>query len=90
MDVNREKSDYIYECVVQVHLYTEEKPLNAGPLDGYFRRCQVTETEPPVDGTTVCSFACGDNKRGCDYVIVRVFGRYGPARSLCEVELMLN
>ncbi|KAI0240458.1 hypothetical protein LSAT2_008806, partial [Lamellibrachia satsuma] len=60
-----------------VHVYTEEKPLNAGPFDGYFKRCQVTETEPPVNGVTVCSFTC-DNKRGCDYVIVRVFGRYGP------------
>ena len=82
--------DDIIECVFQVHVYTEEKPLNAGLFDGYFRRCQVTETEPTVDGATVCSFACGDTKRGCDYVFVRVFGRYGPVRSLCEVELILN
>ena len=84
---------YVYvditECVVQVHVYTLEKPLNAGPSDGYFRRCQVTETEPTVDGATVCSFACGNNYRGCDYFTARVFGRYGPVRSLCEVELML-
>ncbi|KAI0229490.1 hypothetical protein LSAT2_020086, partial [Lamellibrachia satsuma] len=52
----------------------KEKPLNAGPFDGYFRRCQVVEAEPPVDGATVCSFACGGNKRDCDYVFVRVFG----------------
>ncbi|KAI0207373.1 hypothetical protein LSAT2_007977, partial [Lamellibrachia satsuma] len=62
----------------QVHVYTEEKPLNAVPFDGYFRRCQLAEAEPPVDGVTVCSFACGDNKRGCHYAFVRVFGRYGP------------
>ncbi|KAI0234525.1 hypothetical protein LSAT2_015199 [Lamellibrachia satsuma] len=74
----------------QVHVYTEEKPLNAGPFDGFFRRCQVTETEPPVNGVTVCTFECGDNKQGCDYVIVRVFGRYGPVRSLCEIELIFN
>ena len=77
-------------CALQVHVYTEEKPLNAVPLDGYFRRCQVVEAEPPVDGATVCSFACGGNERGCDYVFVRVFGRYGPVRSLCEVELIGN
>ncbi|KAI0237738.1 hypothetical protein LSAT2_011676, partial [Lamellibrachia satsuma] len=74
----------------QVHVNTLEKPLNAGPSDGYFRRCQVTETESPEDGVTVCSFACGNKYRGCDYFTVRVFGRYGPVRSLCEVELMLN
>ncbi|KAI0218231.1 hypothetical protein LSAT2_030051, partial [Lamellibrachia satsuma] len=74
----------------QVHVYTEEKPLNAGPFDGYFRRCQVSETEPPVDGATVCSFACRCIERACDFVVVRVFGRYGPERSLCEIELMLN
>ena len=85
-----EKYEDISECALQVHVYTEEKPLNAGPFDGYFRRCQLAEAEPPVDVVTVCSFACGDNKRGCDYAFVRVFGRYGPVRSLCEVELILN
>ncbi|KAI0242231.1 hypothetical protein LSAT2_014382 [Lamellibrachia satsuma] len=74
----------------QVHVYTEEKPLNAGPLDGYFRRFQLTETEAPVTDLTVCSFACGCIERACDFFIVRVFGRYGPERSLCEIELMLN
>ncbi|KAI0230343.1 hypothetical protein LSAT2_019294 [Lamellibrachia satsuma] len=74
----------------QVHVYTEEKPLYAGEFDGYFKRCQLTATERPADGaTTVCSFSCGCTKRGCDYVTVRIFGRYGPIRSLCEVELRI-
>ncbi|KAI0221417.1 hypothetical protein LSAT2_027243 [Lamellibrachia satsuma] len=71
----------------QVHVYMEEKPLHAGPFDGYFKRCQLTATERPADGATVCSFSCGCTKRGCDYVTVRIFGRYGPIRSLCEIEL---
>ncbi|KAI0231437.1 hypothetical protein LSAT2_018192, partial [Lamellibrachia satsuma] len=70
----------------QVHVYTEEKPLYAGPFDGYFKRCQLTATEPPADGATACSFSCHCTKRGCDYVTVHIFGRYGPIRSLCEVE----
>ncbi|KAI0219914.1 hypothetical protein LSAT2_028559 [Lamellibrachia satsuma] len=74
----------------QVHVYTEEKPLNAGPFDGYFRRCQVSETETPVDGVTVCSFTCDCIERACDFFGVRVFGRYGPERSLCEIELIFN
>ncbi|KAI0240032.1 hypothetical protein LSAT2_009271 [Lamellibrachia satsuma] len=74
----------------QVHVYTEEKPLNAGPFDGYFRRCQVSETEPSVDGVTVCSFACVCIERACDVFGVRVFGQYGPERSLCEIELIFN
>ena len=81
---------HMFLCVVQIHVYTEEKPFYAGPFDGYFMRCQVTETEPHVDGTSVCSFACGDNRRGFDSFTVRVFGRYGPVRSLCEVELIVN
>ncbi|KAI0235237.1 hypothetical protein LSAT2_014282 [Lamellibrachia satsuma] len=72
----------------QVHVYTEEKPLYGGQFDGYFRRCQLAAAEWPADGATVCSFSCVCTKRGCDYVTVRIFGRYGPIRSLCEVELM--
>ena len=71
-------------------MYTEEKPLYAGPFDGYFKRCHVKATERPVDGTTICFFTCGCTNHGCHEVTVRIFGRYGPVRSLCEVEVVNN
>ena len=69
-------------------MYTEVKPLYDGPFDGYFKRCQVTATDRPVEGTTICSFTCGCTTHGCDEVTVRIFGRFGPIRSLCEVEVI--
>ncbi|KAI0235588.1 hypothetical protein LSAT2_013885, partial [Lamellibrachia satsuma] len=72
-----------------VHVYTEVRPLYDG-FNGYYRRCHLTATAAPADGATVCSFGCLCTNRPCDFVFVRVFGRYGPVRSLCEVELILD
>ena len=74
--------------LLQVHVDTMEKSVNKGPFDGYFLRCELTKTEKYAGDVSMCSFCCQCPARGCDYVFVRVFGRNGPVRSLCEVELM--
>ncbi|KAK2173202.1 hypothetical protein NP493_893g01063 [Ridgeia piscesae] len=71
----------------QVHVYTEQHPLEL-IFSGYYRRCHLAESAAPVDGATVCQFHCLCTSRPCDFVFVRVFGRFGPVRSLCEVELL--
>ena len=70
-------------CVYQVHVYRQ---IHEAP-SGNYRRCKMTVSEPPVGGTTVCSFSCDCDKRMCGVIFVRIFGRYGPVRSLCELEL---
>ncbi|KAK2156967.1 hypothetical protein NP493_1923g00003 [Ridgeia piscesae] len=72
----------------QVHVDTMEKSVGTGPFDGNFLRCELTKTEKPGGDLSLCSFCCQCPTRGCDFVFVRVFGRYGPVRSLCEVELI--
>ncbi|KAK2188358.1 hypothetical protein NP493_135g05035, partial [Ridgeia piscesae] len=72
----------------QVHVATMEKSVGTGPFDGNFLRCELTKTEKPGGDISLCSFCCQCPTRGCDFVFVRIFGRYGPVRSLCEVELI--
>ena len=69
-------------CAFQVHVYRELD------VPGNYKRCKVTTSEPPSDDTTVCSFRCDCDKRMCGTIYVRIFGRYGPGRSLCEIELL--
>ncbi len=71
-------------CVLQVHVYRQ---MHEAP-SGNYRRCKLTASKPPLGDTTECAFICDCDKRMCDIVFVRIFGRYGPARSLCEVELL--
>ena len=68
----------------QVHVYRQ---IHGAP-SGNYRRCKLTASEPPADDTTACSFSCDCDKRICGAIFVRIFGRYGPARSLCEIELL--
>ena len=74
--------------LLQVHVDTMEKSVGRGPFNGYCLRCELTKTEKSGGGISLCSFCCQCPARGCDFVFVRVFGRNGPVRSLCEVELM--
>ncbi|KAK2185937.1 hypothetical protein NP493_218g02004 [Ridgeia piscesae] len=69
----------------QLHVYTVTE-LSGGPFDGSFRRCHVTTTEP-LGGATVCSFTCRCTDTPCLYVTARIFGNFGPVKSLCEIEI---
>ena len=69
--------------IFQVHVYRQRHDAPSGN----YRRCKVTPIESAADDTTVCSFSCDCDKRMCGAIFVRVFGRYGPVRSLCEIEL---
>ena len=74
-----------YVVVIQLHVYTVTS-LSGGPFDGSFRRCHRTTTEP-LGGATACSFTCRCTDHPCLYVTARVFGNFGPIKSLCEIEL---
>ena len=73
----------LHMYLFQVHVYRQ---IHGAP-SGNYRRCKLTANEPPAGDSTVCSFSCDCDERMCDIIFVRIFGRYGPLRSLCEIEL---